>query len=724
MNEILTLPLKKGSDVDLVGPLTKWVTSNYPSNEEQLKSATEGIIGLDKMRKAAVQPNERNDLALLANSNYYDQLLLLEKKMNFSEIQINFKWKDAFDKGRKSALTKGKFSLTLSSLKYEKCSILFNIGALNSCIAAAQDLESGECLQLALKYLQTSAGIFKYLKDNVESAFKKDTIMDCWSETLDFLTNLMIAQAQEMVIFKAITERMKNAVISKLCSQSESSYDNLKKAMSDHVVKRFLPLEWRSIISQKHFYYGALAQFHQSRICHEDSSNIGEEIARLKVAQTLFSNVTVLGAKFPYKIKEWRSGTEETLASASKDNNCIYSDKIPNEEDLTPIEKVLVAKPMLIEAPVGNPEAPNLFHMLVSTAVAQAVAKVETKIKSLKVNEIDILKDATSSLNQTLSSLNLPAALEDSGSNEIPESLNNKSLSIQQEGGVKHLRQVQGNLAKTLSQIISILDVCQKSIDEKRKTETELQNKYKSDWARTSFDQIEGYCKSIERYQKLVEKASSTDKLVDEKIEMHQVFLDMLIKGPNHLKSMAPGTKDEKQLSQQPVITNLQEQMKEMEIIKAKRIVLQSKINSINPDLNTIFSKIYHESGSINEDAVSKETLEKEFGSIKKRIEINLNEQSDLISKVKENHAELCKVNVFGNSAREEMFKQLAAAYDAYYEVKGNLEEGTVFYNELIESVVIFQNTLDDFFLALDIEKEEMIIDLVSSEFYDVRSEL
>ena len=47
---------------------------------------------------------------------------------------------------------------------------------------------------------------------------------------LDFLTNLLIAQAQEMVIFKAITERMKNAVISKLCSQSESSYDNLKKA--------------------------------------------------------------------------------------------------------------------------------------------------------------------------------------------------------------------------------------------------------------------------------------------------------------------------------------------------------------------------------------------------------------------------------------------------------------------------------------------------------------
>ena len=98
------------------------------------------------MRKDAIETIERKDQALLANANYFDQLSLLQDKINFKDLQINFKWKNAFEKGRKSALNKGKLSLTLTSLKYEKCSILFNIGALNSCVAALQDLESSEGL--------------------------------------------------------------------------------------------------------------------------------------------------------------------------------------------------------------------------------------------------------------------------------------------------------------------------------------------------------------------------------------------------------------------------------------------------------------------------------------------------------------------------------------------------------------------------------------------------
>ena len=127
MSEILTVPLKKSSEVDLVTPLTRWVASKYTSDKETIKSASEAIVNLNKMRKYAIETIERKDQALLANANYFDQLSLLQDKINFKELNINFKWKNAFEKGRKSALSKGKLSLTLTSLKYEKCSILFNI---------------------------------------------------------------------------------------------------------------------------------------------------------------------------------------------------------------------------------------------------------------------------------------------------------------------------------------------------------------------------------------------------------------------------------------------------------------------------------------------------------------------------------------------------------------------------------------------------------------------
>ena len=47
---------------------------------------------------------------------------------------------------------------------------------------------------------------------------------------------------------------------------------------------------------------------------------------------------------------------------------------------------------------------------------------------------------------------------------------------------------------------------------------------------------------------------------------------------------------------------------------------------------------------------------------------------------------------VDGKSAREELLKQWAAGHDAFFEIKGNLQEGTKFYNDLTQLLVTFQN--------------------------------
>ena len=63
------------------------------------------------------QNPDRSDAALESMQRYHDQLVWLETKIPTSEIQIPFKWKDAFDRG---SIFGGRISLTVSSLGYEK----------------------------------------------------------------------------------------------------------------------------------------------------------------------------------------------------------------------------------------------------------------------------------------------------------------------------------------------------------------------------------------------------------------------------------------------------------------------------------------------------------------------------------------------------------------------------------------------------------------------------
>ena len=62
------------------------------------------------------------------------------------------------------------------------------------------------------------------------------------------------------------------------------------------------------------------------------------------------------------------------------------------------------------------------------------------------------------------------------------------------------------------------------------------------------------------------------------------------------------------------------------------------------------------------------------------------------MTEVQKNHEIFVKESGGGSTARDEMLKQLAAAHDAYFELKGNLQEGTKFYNDLTQLLVTFQN--------------------------------
>ncbi len=118
-------------------------------------------------------------------TSYFDQLNSLERKIPSHEVQVAFKWKDAFDRG---SLFGGRISLTVSSLAYEKACVLFNLGAISSIIAADQNVDSEDGMQKALKRLQLASGVFSQLKTSVVGLIQTDPTPDLEPDTLSVLS--------------------------------------------------------------------------------------------------------------------------------------------------------------------------------------------------------------------------------------------------------------------------------------------------------------------------------------------------------------------------------------------------------------------------------------------------------------------------------------------------------------------------------------------------------
>jgi len=67
---------------------------------------------------------------------------------------------------------------------------------------------------------------------------------DLSGDTVSALSALMFAQAQEIFVTKAITDKMKDAIVAKLCIQCEDMYADALKQLQRDTVKHLWDKEW------------------------------------------------------------------------------------------------------------------------------------------------------------------------------------------------------------------------------------------------------------------------------------------------------------------------------------------------------------------------------------------------------------------------------------------------------------------------------------------------
>ncbi|KAM9493097.1 programmed cell death 6-interacting protein isoform 3-T3 [Clarias gariepinus] len=709
MATFISVPLKKSSEVDLVKPLSKFITSAYPAGEEQTEYLR-AVDELNKLRKSAVgRPLDKHESSLEVLLRYYDQLCSVEPKFPFPELCLTFTWKDAFDKG---SLFGGSVKLALASVGYEKTCVLFNIGALSSQIASEQNLDNDEGLKTAAKFYQLASGAFAHIKDTVLSALNREPTMDISPETVGTLSQIMLSQAQEVFVIKATADKMKDGIIAKLANQTADFYGDAFKQCQ---YKENLPKEVLPVLAAKHCMMQATAELHQSALAKQNK-RFGEEIARLQHGAELVKTVASRYDEY-VNVKDLSDKINRALTAAKKDNDFIYHDRVPEVKDLEHIGKATLVKATAIQVPLSQ-KFTDIFEKMVPMLVQQSLSIASSRKADLVSRLVGSLREATNLCNGVLASLNLPAAIEDLSGDSVPQSILEKSRAVIQQGGLNSIEQLIKDLPELLQRNREILDESLKILNDEETTDNELRAKFNQRWNRTpSGDLYKPLRAEGANFRNILDKAVQADQVVKERYNTHCEMIALLCKPESELCSAIPSANPAKTLQGSEVVNVLKAQLMQLDEIKRDREALEVEVKAVTFDMTTKFLTALAQDGAINEEALTTGELDTRYGAYTQRVQKNLRSQEDILAQIQTSHQEFAALKQSNADAnnREEVLKKLASAHDSYIEISSNLREGTKFYNDLTEILLKFQNKCSDIVFARKTEREELLKELQQS---------
>ena len=195
------------------------------------------------------------------------------------------------------------------------------------------------------RMFQTAAGLFTAVSAPLPaSTTEQKPTPDLSSDCATALSSLCLAQAQEIVLKKAVGDAKKESVLAKISEQTAAMFSDTLQLLGVAEVKSIVPRDWVTSCEAKHSLYLGLAQWFASRQCHEEKL-IGEEIARLSVAvENLNKSKTKLPSSMQPELAQWLETANTALASIKKDNDLIYNERVPSLEDLSVISGTILVK--------------------------------------------------------------------------------------------------------------------------------------------------------------------------------------------------------------------------------------------------------------------------------------------------------------------------------------------------------------------------------------------
>jgi len=485
---------------------------------------------------------------------------------------------------------------------------------------------------------------------------------------------------------------------------------------SGEQIQLFTPLQ--DLCQVKKVYFECRAEYHQSKQLLENGK-YGEAVARLKkIEPAMKSLVSQKNSPLGPRLKSFNAVYQADKTAIEKDNNFIYLDVVPKTSNLEPIVgfQVAKAKPFNDEERLSA-KFTDMFSALLPLSVKVAMEAYDAKRTELVMMQTQRLKDKTGLMNGVMSSLNLPASLEDVNSKggDLPASILEKSKTVVSKGGSGLIDQLLKDLPDALDRNQQILNESVRLLNDEQASDTELRNKFGARWTRKPSDTLTTSMRSdIAKYQSIIENAKKADGIVKEKYATHREGIHILGLAEPELGKQIPSASSLSSLKDHEVIKELKILCEKVETIKAEREVIENEFRETKSDMSETFLQALSEDGLVDESSISPRQLDLIYQPLIQQVNESADKQESLLANVQRASEQfsVLKQQTAGINKREEVLKKVAAAFDGFQELSAHLSEGMKFYTDLTNLLLKLQGKCSDLVFARKTEKDELMSDL------------
>ncbi|KAI8877272.1 BRO1-domain-containing protein [Backusella circina FSU 941] len=767
MVPLISAPFKKATDTNWVEPLRKYIERVYQDDPEQYSKE---IRAFQQLKQDCANAG-KNTHGLELLYKYYGQLEFMELHFPVTEkhVELWFHWHDAFDKELLAGQT---------AIAFERASILFNMAATLSYMAASQNKSEVDGRKRAFHYLQASAGMFESIGNN----FLHAPTFDLEKETVKLLSDLMLVQAQECFLENSLADT-KNKLVAKLASHTAWVYGRLV----DVIKTNKIPKGWVALCSCKNKYYQALAQQYQGLAC-EDESRFGELVARMTMAEVAAKEAVKLAASvsddngtdsilqlnkpssFEALCKTLLLKCTDKLASATKDNDLIYHDPVPHT--LESIDRLDAVKTVHLSDLYNRQEinrimGPDLFTRLIPLSIHESASMYSEEKTRLIRTETERCDVARAELNAILDYMKLPSCLHKFKSLHATNSVPNEQ--IYKYGNLIYEAEITEAITETIRKIVNIKSYIRNELDKNdlslRQELNQYENyysKYKERWNQIPSNILTAdFYKDIKNHREALADGEQSDQQLLSRLESISQDLGVLRQGRHDaidtlfVESISIEKKEPKQIFDFDIGTN--NKSLEMKVKKVEGFVekLYSIQNERSEALATLKQKtnqddisqllIFSKKNMQSEQQIFSNELEK-YKVYQHTISTRLHQQQQVIQELTTSFKDLMKSNdaqriqtqwEAEEKQRKALEDRLEDCKSVYFEVKKGLSEGIRFYNGISSLIDSLSKNVEKFIRERDAEgcslhekisqearnKEQKSLEEVFDKYATIRSE-